>query len=107
MPMLAELVDAVVGADTHRDTHELGTAHPPGAPIAVVSVRSDTRAFAAAVAWIGDGAPGARVVVAMEGPRSYGAGLARALTEAGLAVMESGRPPRSNGRGRGKSDTID
>ena len=26
--MLAELVDAVVGADTHRDTHELEIAQP-------------------------------------------------------------------------------
>ena len=107
MPMLAELVDAVVGADTHRDTHELEIAHPTGAPIAVVSVRNDTRGFAAAVAWIGEHAPGARVVVAVEGTRSYGAGLARALTEAGLTVIECEQPHRISRRGRGKSDTID
>jgi transposase len=107
MPMLAELVDAVVGADTHRDTHELEIAHPTGAPIAVVSVRNDTRGFAAAVAWIGEHAPGARVVVAIEGTRSYGAGLARALTEAGLTVIECEQPSRTERRGRGKSDSID
>jgi transposase len=31
MPMLAELVDAVVGVDTHRDTHEVEIAYPSGA----------------------------------------------------------------------------
>ena len=35
MPMLAELVDAVVGVDTHRDTHQVEIALPNGAPIAV------------------------------------------------------------------------
>ena len=34
MPMLAELVDAVVGIDTHRDTHQVEIALPTGAPIA-------------------------------------------------------------------------
>ena len=33
--MLAELVDAVVGVDTHRDTHQVEIALPNGAPIAV------------------------------------------------------------------------
>jgi transposase len=28
MPMLAEVVDAVVGVDTHRDTHEAEIALP-------------------------------------------------------------------------------
>ena len=32
MPMLAELVDAVVGVDTHRDTHQVEIALPNGAP---------------------------------------------------------------------------
>ena len=37
MPMLAELIDAVVGIDTHRDTHQVEIAHPTGAPIATIS----------------------------------------------------------------------
>jgi transposase len=47
------------------------------------------------------------VVVAIEGTRSYGAGLARALTEAGLTVIECEQPSRAERRGRGKSDSID
>ena len=33
--MLAEVFDAVVGVDTHRDTHQVEIALPNGAPIAV------------------------------------------------------------------------
>jgi hypothetical protein len=36
MPMLAEVVDAVVGGDTHRDTHALELTAPSGATIATV-----------------------------------------------------------------------
>ena len=32
MPILAERIDAVVGVDTHRDTHEVEIAHPTGRP---------------------------------------------------------------------------
>src|SRR3954447_17585949 len=107
MPMLAEVIDAVVGADTHRDTHELEIAHPSGVVIAVSSISNDTCGYARAVAWIAEQAPGPRVVVAVEGTRSYGVGLARALTEAGLTVIECEQPTRSARRGRGKSDAID
>jgi transposase len=107
MPMLAEVIDAVVGADTHRDTHELEIAHPSGVMIAVLSISNDTGGYARAVAWIAEHAPGPRVVVAVEGTRSYGVGLARALTEAGLTVIECEQPTRSARRGRGKSDAID
>ncbi|MEX5712740.1 hypothetical protein AB1484_31880 [Parafrankia sp. FMc6] len=34
MPTLAELVDAVVGVDTHRDTHQAELALPTGSPVA-------------------------------------------------------------------------
>ncbi len=77
MPMLADVVDAVVGADTHRDTHEIEIAHPTGAPIAVRPIDNDSAGYAELVAWIVDHAPGPRVVVAVEGTRSYGAGLTR------------------------------
>ena len=56
--------------------------------------------------WILDQAPGPRIVVAVEGTRSDGVGLARALQAAGLPVVESERPRRRERRG-GKSDPID
>jgi len=47
------------------------------------------------------------LVVAVEGTRSYGAGLTRAVTAAGLTVIECEQPTRTSRRGKGKSDAID
>ena len=107
MPMLANVVDAVVGVDTHRDTHHVEIALPTGSPIAACSISNDTRGYAQLLAWIADHTPGPRLVVSIEGTRSYGLGVARALTAAGLAVIECEQPTRNNRRGRGKSDPID
>jgi transposase len=107
VPMLAELIDAVVGVDTHRDTHELEIAAPSGATLAVCSISNDSHGYAQATCWIAEHAPGPRVVAAVEGTRSYGVGLTRALTEAGLTVIECEQPARTTRRGRGKSDAID
>jgi transposase len=105
--MLAELVDAVVGVDTHRDTHEAEIALPTGTPIATRKISNDSTGYAELLAWIIDHAPGPRVVVSIEGTRSYGVGLARAATAAGLTVLECEQPHRKARRGRGKSDPID
>jgi transposase len=105
--MLAELVDAVVGVDTHRDTHEVEIAHPTGAPIAAISISNDSTGYAQLLAWIFDHAPGPRLVVSIEGTRSYGVGLTRAVIAAGLIVVECEQPNRTARRGKGKSDPID
>jgi Transposase len=51
--------------------------------------------------------PGPRVAVSLEGSRSYGVGLARALAAAGLLVIECEQPSRKQRHGRGKSDPVD
>ena len=107
MPILAELVDAVVGVDTHRDTHEAELATATGAVLAQLQVANDTAGFTRLIEWIAEHAPGPRVVAAVEGTRSYGIGLTRALTAAGLQVLECEQPARKDRRGRGKSDAID
>jgi hypothetical protein len=86
--MLAELVNAVVGVDTHRDTHEVEIALPTGTPIGSRMVSNDNSGFAELLAWIIDQAPGPRVVVSIEGTRSFGVGLARAVAAAGPTVIE-------------------
>ena len=106
-PCWQNVVDAVVGVDTHRDTHEVEIAHPTGAPIATCQISNDTAGFAELLAWIFDHAPGPRLVVSIEGTRSYGVGLARAVAAAGLIVIECEQPHRKARRGRGKSDPID
>ena len=107
MTMLAETVDAVIGIDTHRDTHEAVIADPAGRPIAVLQIGNDSAGFARLLAAIAEVAPGPRVAVCMEGSRSYGIGLARALAAAGLLVLECEQPRRRQRRGKGKSDPID
>jgi transposase len=102
--MLAELVDAVIGVDTHRDTHQVEIALPTGTPIATLTISNDSAGFATLLAWIFDHAPGPRLVVSIEGTRSYGVGLARAIAAAGLMVLECAQPHRAARRGKGKSD---
>lgn len=105
-PCWAEVINAVVGGDTHRDAHALELVAPSGVTLATLSISNDEGGFAEALTWIAECAPGPRVVVALEGTRSYGVGLARALAAAGLTVVEIERPRRGDRR-RGKSDPID
>jgi transposase len=107
VPSLAAQVDSVVGVDTHRDSHEAEIADVNGVPIATMKISNDSRGFAALLAWITEHTPGPRVAVSMEGTRSYGIGLARALTAAGVMVLECEQPSRTQRRGHGKSDPID
>src|SRR5437763_1224172 len=107
MTMLAESVDAVIGIDTHRDSHEVEIADPAGRPIATMRIGNDSAGFARLLAAIAKTVPGPRVAVCVEGTRSYGIGLARALAAAGLLVIECERPSRKRRRGKGKSDPID
>src|SRR5438270_1114105 len=105
--MLAEIVDAVIGVDTHRDFHQVEIAYPSGAVIATRSFSNDSVGYAQTLAWVFEHAPGPRLVISIEGTRSYGAGLARAAATAGLAVIEAEQPTRKHRRGKDKSDRID
>jgi transposase len=107
MAMLTEVVDAVIGVDTHRDTHQVEIARPSGAVITTRSCSNDSAGHAEALAWIFDHAPGPRLVMSIEGTRSYGAGLTRAATTAGIPVIEAEQPTRKTRRGKGKSDPMD
>jgi transposase len=105
--MLADLIDAVIGVDTHRDTHHAEIALPTGAAIITCSISNDSAGYAQLLAWALEHAPGPRLVISIEGTRSYGAGLARAAAAAGLRVIECEQPTRRTRRGKGKSDPID
>jgi transposase len=105
--MLADLADAVIGVDTHADTHALQIAGANGVPIAECTIANDENGFAEAIAFAEQHAPGPRVFFALEGTRSYGVGLARALTAAGVPVIEVVRAARENRRRKGKTDRID
>jgi len=101
------LWDAFVGGDTHRDTHQLEMLSGIGTVISVITIENDADGYEQAIAWITEHAPGPRVLIGLEGTRSYGVGLSRALQVAGLQVVEVEQPSKADRRGRGKSDPID
>lgn len=107
MSMLADVVDAVIGVDTHRDVHHAEIAHPSGAVIATCSVGNTSAGYAQLLSWAREHAPGPRLAACIEGTRSYGAGLTRAAAAAGLTVIECEQPTRKTRHGKGKSDPID
>ncbi len=106
MTMLAGVVDAVIGTGAHRDTHEVEIAGAAGRPITAMRIGNDSAGFAQLLDAVAEAVPGQRVAVCIEGGRSYGIGLARALAAAGLLVLECEQPGRRQRRGKGKSGPI-
>jgi transposase len=72
-----------------------------------MQVSNDQAGYRQVLELIAGQGPDARVLAGLEGTRCYGVGLARALTAAGIRVVEVERPSRRDRRGRGKSDPID
>ncbi|MEU4704772.1 IS110 family transposase [Nonomuraea dietziae] len=107
MTMLAQTVDAVIGVDTHRDTHSACLVNPVGGELSAITITADANGYRQLAQWANDHAPGPRIVWAIEGTRSHGAGLVRALRQAGQHVIESDRPKRITRRVGGKSDALD
>jgi transposase len=107
MSSVADCVDVVIGGDTHSQFHQLEIAGPTAVVIATTQVPNTEAGHARALGWIAEHAAGLRLVVGLEGTRSYGIGLARVLTDAGHRVVEVEQPSRKNRRGKGKSDPID
>lgn len=107
MPTVADSVDAVIGGDTHVDTTSLSVVSPVGAVIEQITIDNDEQGYAQVVTWILRVVPSGRFLVGLEGTRSYGAGLCRALEAVGIRVVEVERPSRGERGRRGKSDPGD
>ena len=89
--MLADELDYVIGVDTHRDQHVLAVVRAPaGAVVARRAVGAGGRGYREALRFAEQLAAGKRAW-AIEGTGSYGAGLARSLSEQGEAVLEISR----------------
>jgi transposase len=86
--------------------HEAEIADAAGRPLTVLQIRNDSAGFARLLARVAEVAPGPRIVACIEGGRSYGIGLARALSALGLLVIECEQPSRKQRRGKGKSDSL-
>jgi transposase len=103
---LADLVDVVIGVDTHTDTHTAAAVTAAtGAILATVTVAADADGYNELVEFA-DTHAGLRGW-AIEGTGGYGAGLARHLGDLEELVVELDRPGRPARRGGRKSDPLD
>ncbi len=106
MTMLADHVDFVIGVDTQKNTNTAAVVvAATGAALGDCTVPSMPRGHQVllemAETHLG------RRAWAIEGTGSYGAGLARFLSEHGEQIVELHRPARAPRRGGKKSDPID
>jgi transposase len=93
------------GVDTHADTHVAAALDPIGGLLGVEEFPATTGGYARLLSWLGGF--GAVTLVGIEGTGSYGAGLARHVTAAGIRVVEVDRSDRQDRRRQGKSDPLD
>jgi transposase len=93
------------GIDTHADTHHVAVIDAHGRAVDDVRVEATARGYRQVVRFLARWAD--VVPVGVECTGSYGAGLTRALTEAGYDVREVNRPNRFDRRARGKTDVFD
>ena len=95
----------VIGADTHLDTIHLAALTDTGQPLADAQFPTRPAGYYLAVAWARSF--GMVLRAGVEGTSSYGAGLTRALQDAGIEVAEINRCDRAGRRRQGKSDPLD
>jgi transposase len=106
MVMLADLVELVIGVDTHKDTHTAAiVVATTGAVVTQVTVPA-TPAGYQQLLQVAARQPGERVW-AVEGTGGYGAGLTRFLQGHAEQVVELDRPKRAARRHGAKSDSLD
>lgn len=94
----------VAGVDTHKDTHHVAVLASTGARLGDLQVTVTPAGYERLLDFVGSF--GVVRLIGIEGTSSYGAGLARHLTAAGVPIAEVIRPKRAQRR-RGKSDPID
>ena len=74
------------GVDTHADTHVAAALDPVGGLLGVEEFPATAAGYARLLGWLGGF--GTVCLVGIEGTGSYGAGLARHITAAGVRVVE-------------------
>lgn len=94
-----------VGVDTHKDLHVAAAIDDRGAVLGTETFCATAAGYQELRCWAAG--HGELAVVGVEGTGSWGAGLARHLAAAGVAVIEVNRTNRQHRRRHGKSDTAD
>ena len=93
------------GVDTHAGTHVAAALDSIGGLLGVQEFPVTSAGYARLLGWLGGF--GTVALVGIEGTGSYGAGLARHITAAGIRVVEVDRSDRQDRRRQGKSDPLD
>ncbi len=93
------------GVDTHADTHVAAALDSIGGLLGVQEFPATAAGYARLLGWLGGF--GTVCLVGIEGTGSYGAGLSRHVTAAGVRVVEVDRSDRQDRRRAGKSDPLD
>jgi len=93
------------GVDTHADVHVAAALDGIGGLLGVSEFPATPSGYAQLLGWLNSF--GTVCLVGIEGTGSYGAGLARHITAAGIRVVEVDRSDRQDRRRKGKSDPLD
>ncbi|GEO96833.1 IS110 family transposase [Kocuria turfanensis] len=103
---LREVVDVVIGVDTHVHTHSAAAVDAgTGGVLGEITVEATADGYARLVTFADEHA---RLRAwAIEGTGGHGAGLARHLAELEEVVVELDRPQRAHRRNGAKSDPLD
>jgi transposase len=103
---LSEVVDVVIGVDTHVQTHTAAAVDArTGALLGQVTVETTAAGYEELTAFADEHA--ALRAWAIEGTGGHGAGLARHLARDQEVVIELDRPERARRRNGAKSDPLD
>lgn len=95
----------VGGVDPHADTIHVAAVTEVGKTIGDAEFPATPKGYRRALQFLTS--CGVVLRVGVEGAASYGAGITRALTEAGIDAVEVDRPTRDARRRAGKSDQLD
>jgi transposase len=93
------------GVDTHADVHAAAALDPVGGLLGVREFPASPAGYARLLDWLGGF--GTVCLAGIEGTGSYGAGLARYVSAAGVRVVEVDRSDRQDRHRQGKSDPLD
>lgn len=104
-PAFDDTAGFIAGVDTHDQTHTLAILTNTGGVESTTTFDADKHGYQALIDTLTT--TGNILAIGVEGTNSYGAGLTRALVDAGYGVTEVLRPTRQVRRLHGKSDPID
>jgi transposase len=92
------------GVDTHADVHVAAALDPIGGLLGVSEFPATAAGYGRLLGWLGGF--GTVCLVGIEGTGSYGAGLARHISTAGIRVVEVDRSDWQDRHRAGKSDPL-